>query len=258
MVREGSSVAIRGHQRTGKLFAAAAVFVVAAALSAGGLFSGGVAASADDNSGGIGITVNVAPTDANAGSGGTGGSGSSGGGSGGSTTPSDSPSVGPSPNTTASPGGGGSVSAIVFVSGLTSRYIWSPNPLHSSAELSLTVRNVSKARFDSTARFWVTTTFGARVSEAREISVHGLKPNETRVIRATLGGLGQWTVLQAHAILTPPKMVDGTPLSPISRDAFILVPPVIVGGVGLGAAFVFVLFKFILFPRLFGIAKVFV
>jgi hypothetical protein len=252
MVREESSVSIRRPLRTGKLFAASTVVFVAAALSAAGLLSSGAPASADDNSGGIGITVTVAPTEAHANPGETGGSGSSGGGSGGSTTPSDSPSVGPSPSATASPGGGNSVGGILFVSGLTTRYIWSANPLHSSAELGLTVRNVSKARFDATARFWVTTTFGSKVSEARKISVRGLKPNETRVIRATLGGLGQWTVLQAHAKFTPPKVVQGIPLSPVTRDAFIVVPPVLVGGLGVGAACVFILLKFLPFPKLFS------
>jgi hypothetical protein len=251
-------LATHPHQRTARLLAASAVLLVAAALSAAGLLSTGVAASADDNSGGIGITVTVAPTDANAGSGGSGGSGDSGGGSDGSTTPSESPSSGPVPGSTPKPGGGDSVGGIVFVSGLTSQYIWSPNPLRSAVELRLTVRNVSKTNFDSTARFWVTTTFGAKLSEANGIAVHALKPNETRVIRTTLGGLGQWTVLQAHATFNPPKVVEGTSLAPVTRDAFIVVPPVIVGGVGVGAACVFILLKSFLFPKLFGLAKVFV
>jgi hypothetical protein len=247
-------MATRQRMRPGKLLAASAVLVLAAALSAAGLLSAGVPATADDNSGGVGIIVTVAPTDANTGSG---GSGSSNGGSGGSTAPSQSPSASPVPGSTPAPGDD-SAAGIVFVSGLTSHYIWSPNPLHSSAELRFTVRNVSKTTFDSTARFWVTTTFGARVSESRVLSVRGLKPRETRVIRATLGGLGQWTVLQAHAILTPPTKVQGTPLSPITRDAFIIVPPVIVGGVGVGAACVFLFLKFLVFPKLWGLARVFV
>lgn len=233
-----------------------AVILIAAALSAAGLFSAGMAAYADDNSGGIGITVTVAPTDANAGSGGSGDSGSSGGESGGSTTPSEQPSSNPGSSATPKPGDGDSVGGILFVSGLTSHYIWSPNPLRSAAELRFTVRNVSNTTFDSTARFWVTTTFGAKLSEVNGIPVHALKPKETRVIRATLVGLGQWTVLQAHATLTPPKVIEGTSLAPVTRDAFIVVPPVIVGGVGLGAACVFILLKFLWFPRLFGLAKV--
>jgi hypothetical protein len=250
-------VLIRQRKRTAGLLAGSVIVLIAATLSAVGLFSVGSAASADDNSGGIGITVTVAPSESHSESHGeSDGSGSIGGGAGGAIIPSEPPAS--IPTVTPKRGEGDSVGGILFVSGLTSRYLWSPNPGRSAVELRLTVRNVSKSTFDTKLRFWVTTTFGARVSGADGIRVLDLKPNETRVIRATLGGLGQWTVLQAHAILTPPKMVDGTPLSPISRDAFILVPPVIVGGVGLGAAFVFVLFKFILFPRLFGIAKVFV
>ena len=250
-------MATRQRMRPGKLLAASAVLILAAALSAAGLLSTGIPATADDNSGGIGIIVTVAPTDANTGSGGGGSSSGGSGGSGGSTAPSQSPSASPAPGTTPAPGDD-SAAGIVFVSGVTSHYIWSPNPLHSSAQLRFTVRNVSKTSFDSTARFWVTTTFGARVSESRVLSVRGLKPRETRVIRATLGGLGQWTVLQAHAIFTPPTKVQGTPLAPITRDAFIFVPPVIVGGVGVGAACVFLVLKFLVFPKLWGLARVFV
>lgn len=252
---------IRPRKRTARLFAGSVIVLVGATLCAAGLFSAGGAASADDNSGGIGITVTVAPSESHGephgeSSTGSDGSGSLGGGPGGTTTPSEPPAS--IPSIAPKPGTGDSVGGILFVSGLTSRYLWSSNPGRSAVELKLTIRNGSKSTFDSKLRFWVTTTFGARVSRADEIRVHDLKPNETRVLRATLDGLGQWTVLQAHAIMAPPKMVDGTPLSPISRDTFILVPPVIVGGVGLGAAFVFVLLKFILFPRLFGFARVFV
>ncbi len=251
-------MANRTQIRTARLVAASAVIVVVAGLSAAGLLSSGIAASADDNSGGIGITVTVAPSDANVGSGGSAGSGSPGGGSGGSAAPTDSPSPGPAPSSTATPHGRDSVGSVLFVSGLTSQYIWSPNPLRSAVDLRFTVRNASQTTFDATAKFWVTTTFGARVSETNGISVRGLKPNETRLVRATLGGLGQWAVLQAHATFTPPRVVDGTTLAPATRDAFIVVPPVIVGGIGLGAACVFILLKFFLLPRFFGLAKVFV
>ena len=120
-------------------------------------------------------------------------------------------------------------------------------------ELSFVVRNVSKSTFDSTARFWVDATFGSRLSEVRGIRIRALKPGETRTVRATLVGLGQWTVLHAHATFTPPPSIDGTKVAAVSRDSFIFVPPLVAGGIGLGGASAFVLVKFLWFRRVFGV-----
>jgi hypothetical protein len=226
---------------------------------AAGLSTAGMASAADGDSGGIGITVTVAPSDpaTGAGHGGTrdsGGTsdtpGNSGGpgGTGGTADPTGPPTPGSARIPADAPRIG-----IVDVSGLTSKFLWLPDPTSSAVELSFVVRNVSKSTFNSTARFWVDTTFGSRLSEMRGIRIRTLKPGETRTVRATLVGLGQWTVLHAHATFAPPPSVDGTKVAAVSRDSYIFVPPLVAGGIGGGGAIAFVLVKFLWFRRVFGV-----
>lgn len=240
--------------RVAGLGATLVVLFVAAGLSAAG-----VASAADGDSGGIGITVTVAPSDPATGAG-HGGTGDSGGTSG---TPGNSGGMGgtggmadptgvPAPGSTRIPADDPRI-GIINVSGLTSKFLWSPNPTSSAVELSFVVRNMSKSIFDSTARFWVDTTFGSRLSELRGIRIRALKPGEIRTVRGTLAGLGQWTLLHAHATFTPPASIDGTKVAVVSRDSFIFVPPLVAGGIGLGGASAFVLVKFLWFRRVFGV-----
>ena len=240
--------------RVAGLGATLVVLFVAAGLSAAGM-----ASAADGDSGGIGITVTVAPSDAATGagqggtedSGGTSGTPGNSGGTGGTGGRAD-PTGPPAPGNTRIPADDPRI-GIVNVSGLTSKFLWSPNPTGSAVELSFVVRNVSKSTFDSTARFWVDTTFGSRLSEVRGIRIRALKPGEIRTVRGTLAGLGQWTVLHAHATFTPPPSIDGTKVAAVSRDSFIFVPPLVAGGIGLGGASAFVLVKFLWFRRVFGV-----
>ena len=100
------------------------------------------------------------------------------------------------------------------------------------------MRNVSDTTFSSTARFWLDSPFGTTVSEVKGVEIVDLKPGESRVVDATLGGIGQWTFVTAHATLTPPKTVDGVELDSITRDQFVVIPPwgvlslIGVGGIG--------------------------
>lgn len=145
--------------------------------------------------------------------------------------------TGPEPSAIPSAGNASDLGGIVYLSGLTSRSVWSGNIVQSAAELQFTVRNISTAEFDSSARFWVQTTVGNRVGSTPEVRISKLAPGETRVIRATVTGLGQWAVLHAYVDYTPPASVLGVALMPTQRDGFIFLPPVAVGGVGaLGAA----------------------
>ena len=124
---------------------------------------------------------------------------------------------------------------ILFVSGLSSVYTWSINPLDGAAETSFTVRNVSKSTFTSKVRFWADGPIGNRLSEVSDVKVTDLKPGETRTIEASLGGIGQSTFVQVHATLTPPKVVEGVELDSITRDQSVVIPPwgvVSLGGVG--------------------------
>jgi hypothetical protein len=226
---------------------------------AAGLSTAGMASAADGDSGGIGITVTVAPSDPATGashggtrdSGGTSDTPGNSGGPGGTGGTAD-PTGPPTPGSARIPADAPRI-GIVDVSGLTSKFLWLPDPTSSAVELSFVVRNVSKSTFNSTARFWVDTTFGSRLSEMRGIRIRTLKPGETRTVRATLVGLGQWTVLHAHATFAPPPSVDGTKVAAVSRDSYIFVPPLVAGGIGGGGAIAFVLVKFLWFRRVFGV-----
>jgi hypothetical protein len=127
---------------------------------------------------------------------------------------------------------------VLYISGLSSAYEWSVNPLDGRSETSFTVRNVSDTTFSSTARFWLDSPFGTTVSEVKGVKITDLKPGESRVVDATLGGIGQWTFVTAHATLTPPKSVEGVELDSITRDQFVVIPPwgvlslVGLGGIG--------------------------
>jgi hypothetical protein len=203
---------------------------------------------------GIGITVTVAPDSSGDGSAG----GSQGGGSpqGGSSSGGSNVGSGDSPAGTASAdaspapsSGGSSLGGIVFVSGLGSRYLWSVNPLDTRVRLTIIVRNDSRSMFSAKSLFWIETPVGSRFGEDSAIPISRLKPGETRTIETIIGGVGQWTVLHAHVKLTPPRTVDGTTLKPVTRDSFVLVPPLLVGGSALALCIVFTALRFVWIAR---------
>ncbi len=113
----------------------------------------------------------------------------------------------------------------MHVGGLLSDVRISPNPFGGSALLSFTVRNVSKSTFDATADFWMEGPFGNRVAQVDAVTVSQLKAGESRVVSAELPGVGQWAVLTAHATFRPPAEVEGTQLSPLTRDVTVFVLP---------------------------------
>jgi hypothetical protein len=231
---------------------AAASFVLGGLTLVGALALGAPAALADDDDGiGITVTVSPAPTDPAT----TGGAGTSGGSSGsrptrGSTTAVDD-AVAPSPDEPAPVLEDDEVDlgGILFVSGLRSEYAWSINPLGGETETMLTVRNVSKTTFSSTVRFWADGPFGNRLSEVTGVAITDLKPGESRTVVGTLGGIGQSTFVQVHATLNPPKTVDGVELDPITRDAFVVVPPWGVLSLGVVGAVGFAGFSLVQFLR---------
>lgn len=118
-----------------------------------------------------------------------------------------------------------SIGGILYISGLASAYAPSIDPLSGDLQVHFTVRNVSNATIDSSARFWVSNPFGGEISAVGPVDVAGLKPDESRVVDATLSGVGQWTFATAHVTLTPPETVDGVELAPLTRDAFVFLPP---------------------------------
>ena len=200
---------------------------VAASLA----FGASTAFAVDDDDNGIGITVEVTPAPATPAT---------------STTPPSStrPSTPAKPTAdVVAPAAEAPVPAddevdlggILFVSGLSTVYDWSINPLDGATETSLTVRNVSKSTFTSTVRFWADGPIGNRLSEVADVKVTDLKPGESRTLEARLGGIGQSTFVQVHATLTPPKVVDGVKLDSLTRDQFIVIAPwglAALGGLG--------------------------
>lgn len=154
-------------------------------------------------------------------------------GAGGSTGPRSSGSAGSSSAGTTGPGGVDTTTettpqisidevdlgGVLHVGGLLSSYQPSLNPFGGDLELAFTVRNVSKSTVEATADFWMEGPFGNRISSADGVRVAELKPGETRTVSASLPGVGQWTVLSAHATFTPPTVVDETELSPLTRDS---------------------------------------
>ena len=202
--------------------------MLAAGLLVGSIGASAGAASADDVDG-IGITVTVSPAPVPSST----------------STPSASPGGSstvvtggdtPAPSSTPEPGEA-NLEGIVFVSGLRTDARWTPNPLATEATLTFTVRNASNSRFNSTARFWIDGPLGSRLGESHTVYIVNLKPNETRVVETTIGGLGQWAFLHGHVTYNPPREVDGIALEPVMRDQYFFVLPWVLAILGvIGAA----------------------
>lgn len=167
------------------------------------------------------------------GSAGTGASSGTGTGTGAGSAPA---SVAPSPTSTAAPAGEVSLAGVLGVSGLTGYHVPSLEPFGGEVALSFTVRNTSQSTIDATADFWMEGPFGNRVGQVDGIRVDELKPGESRVVTADVTGAGQWTLLTAHARLTPPAEVEGTTLTPLVRDATVFAFPWLAAVVVLVAA----------------------
>ncbi len=118
-----------------------------------------------------------------------------------------------------------SIGGILYVSGLSTSHTPSVNPLAGKLDTHFTVRNVSTSIIDSNARFWVSSPFGNEISAVDSVSIAGLKPGESRVVDASLPGVGQWGFATAHFTLTPPTSVNDVALAPLTRDTFVFIPP---------------------------------
>ncbi|UFS59218.1 hypothetical protein [Subtercola endophyticus] len=199
---------------------------------------GASSALAEGGSGGIGITVSVtAPPGASTapvgstqlGSGGSGAAGSGSGfgsGSGSAVNGSGSTVVTPtSPNAPNAAADEFDLGGILFLSGVSSDYGWSINPLAGDTSEHFTVHNVSQETIDLTANFSIVGPFGNEIARVDAVPITALKPDESRVIEAKLSGVGQWAFITAHATLVPPASVAGTPLTPVTRDGFLFVLP---------------------------------
>ncbi|MFF8186247.1 hypothetical protein ACF044_03190 [Microbacterium sp. NPDC016588] len=152
-------------------------------------------------------------------SGSTGGSGSgasSGGGSTGSGTPAGSSSATDEVN----------VAGMLYIGGINASGTPALDPAGGTVDVWFTVRNASQSVIDATASFWMDgAIFTNRLDEVKDVPVAALQPGETRVVSAQLNNGGQWTLLSTYVTLTPPESVDGTALTPVTRDALVLLFP---------------------------------
>lgn len=96
---------------------------------------------------------------------------------------------------------------------------------NGSVTLSFVIRNTSDRPIDSTARFWIDDIFGNLLVEIDDVEVEDLEPGETRRVLVKVDGLGQQVVLRTYVTFIPPAMIDDEPVSPISRNAVVMVPP---------------------------------
>ncbi|WP_143109875.1 hypothetical protein [Agromyces sp. CF514] len=117
-----------------------------------------------------------------------------------------------------------SMGGVLYIGGLESTFTPSTDPLAGDVDLSFTVRNASKKAFDSRATFWIETPFGARLDSARA-DMEALAAGESRRVQVRLTGVGQWPIVNASVTLTPPTQVEGTELTPITRETTVLAFP---------------------------------
>jgi hypothetical protein len=123
------------------------------------------------------------------------------------------------------PGGETSIGGVLFISGLTMTYTPSINPFDGHVDMKFTVRNAYKKAVDGNAIFWVTAWFGNRVGHQVEVSVPDIAPGETRLVTATIRGVGQWGILTGHVTFVPPPSLDSVTLTAVTRTGTIVYIP---------------------------------
>ena len=159
-------------------------------------------------------------------------------------SPSSSSSSGgtstPSASGSTTPGGETSIGGVLFISGLTMSYTPSINPFDGRVDMRFTVRNAYRKAVDGKAIFWVTNWFGGTIGHEVEVPVNDIKPGETRVVTASVRGVGQWGVLTGHATFVPPKFLDSVTLTAVTRtDTVVYIPWLPVVCLAGGSAFWF-------------------
>ncbi|MBN9613593.1 MAG: hypothetical protein J0H64_09085, partial [Actinobacteria bacterium] len=98
-------------------------------------------------------------------------------------------------------------------------------PSGGAVDLTVSVRNLTKRKLPGTVEFWISTPWGSRASSLPVEKLKPLAPGETRTLTARLEGPGQWTAFTAHAVFTPPSVVDKLDTPAQVRTEFFLVPP---------------------------------
>ncbi|WP_394554323.1 hypothetical protein ACDF64_06890 [Agromyces sp. MMS24-JH15] len=164
------------------------------------------------------------------------GSGASGGSGG--AAPSDAATPAEAPTSAQQSSDELSIGGVLYLSGLEGSSTPSIDPTAGSVHLSFTVRNASHTAFDSEARFWIETPFGTRLGTV-VAPVEALQAGEVRTIGVELSGIGQWPIVNARVTLTPPTEIEGTELTPLTRETTVFAFPWAVGlvaALGIAAA----------------------
>jgi len=111
------------------------------------------------------------------------------------------------------------------VSGLSAHPNQNVGPGGGDLVLDFTVKNLTTDPFTSSVRFWVDNALGFRIQSVDDFPVADLAGGETRTLTVTLTDVGQWIAFNNHVTFTPPESVGKTALTPVTRDATLLVPP---------------------------------
>lgn len=156
--------------------------------------------------------------------GGSTGSTGSTGGSGVGTAPAGGAGAG-SPAGSTPPADEVNVAGMLYIGGINAAGTPALNPAEGTVTVWFTVRNASQSVIDATASFWMDGAIFTNRLDTVDVPVAALQPGETRVVSAELQHGGQWTLLSTHATLTPPDSVDGTALTPVTRDALVILFP---------------------------------
>ena len=145
------------------------------------------------------------------------------------------------------------VGGVLYIGGLRGEITPSVSARGGNAELSITVRNTSSKLTDLSLRFWLKNAVGATIGEISRLTVRDLKPDETRTIRTTITTVGQWTFYTAHVTVTPPEVLDGVELDPITRDTALFVPPYFLVVIGGTIALLYFVIRYLIVRRLLGV-----
>lgn len=126
----------------------------------------------------------------------------------------------------------------IAMSGLSAEASPSLGVGNGSITLSFVVRNNASRPIDATATFWIADVFGNTIVRVEEVEVDALDAGETRRVLVTIDGLGQHVVLRNYVTFVPPATIDDEPVSPLSRNTVVVVPPLFSLAllVGIGAA----------------------
>lgn len=118
-----------------------------------------------------------------------------------------------------------SVGGGLYVGGLNGSGTPQLDPSDGRVDVWFTVRNASTSPIDASATFWMDAPIFVIRIDSDDVAIPALQPGESRVVSATLRGAGQWTLLSTHVTFTPPDTVDGAALTPVTRDALVLLFP---------------------------------